>query len=56
MVKCPRDGECLASVEVFIAIRGTMETNRFDGYLCGKCRIIWSETEVSGAIDLTKLI
>lgn len=42
---CPECRDPLADVTIEINRRGS-RVNRFNGYLCAKCRKIWSQTRV----------
>jgi hypothetical protein len=54
MSDCPTCRNPMADVQVSISINGE-PVQGFKGLLCGKCRKIWSLTEVSDAIDMRLL-
>ena len=53
-MNCPEHHTPMADAEVVVKMDGVL-VNKFDGWLCARCRKIWASTEVSGAIDMRLL-
>ena len=45
--KCMKCNNPVADVKVSISMRG-QPISEFTGYLCSKCRVIYSETKIEG--------
>lgn len=54
-MNCPKDKTAMALATVTIKTEDGTQVGGFEGYLCAKCRKIWSSTEVSDAIDMRLL-
>jgi len=48
---CPLDASPLADVRVDVRLRGE-PISEFSGYLCSKCRTIWSATKIDAGVDM----